>query len=188
MRILFISFSSLKTVARIPRTSSDECGHIVLMLILKEIFFSFSLLTIMFTMVLSHLAFIMLRYVPPMTTLVEVCFSFFFIKTLNFVEFKFEFWGFSLQIICVSSSCCCHFPVVDIWSNNTVIRKYAWKYYNLLKFIKVRCDLTLDVICPKIIFLLHLRKRRQKGEEGEICSFAVGWPPQGVDINYLKLV
>ena len=41
MRILFISFSSLKTVARIPRMSSDECGHIVLMLILKEIFSAF---------------------------------------------------------------------------------------------------------------------------------------------------
>ena len=83
----------------------------------KGNFFSFSLLTIMFTMVLSYLAFIMLRYVPPMTTLAEVfvfVFVFCFIKTLNFVEFKFEFWGFSLQIICVSSSCCCHFPVVDI--------------------------------------------------------------------------
>ena len=59
---------------------------------IKGKFFSFSLLTIMFTMVLSYLAFIMLRYVPPMTTLAEV-FVFFFKKTLNFVEFKFEFFG-----------------------------------------------------------------------------------------------
>ena len=62
----------------------------------KGNFFSFSLLTIMFTMVLSYLAFIMLRYVPPMTTLAEVfvfVFVFCFIKTLNFVEFKFEFFG-----------------------------------------------------------------------------------------------
>ena len=49
----------------------------------------------MFTMVLSYLAFIMLRYVPPMTTLAEVClFVCFFIKVLDFVEFKCEFWWF----------------------------------------------------------------------------------------------
>ena len=72
MRILFIPFSSLKAVARIPRTSSDECGHPFVNADFKGNVLSFSLLTIIFAVLLSYLAFIMLRYVPPMTTLAEV--------------------------------------------------------------------------------------------------------------------
>ena len=103
MRILFISFSSLKGVARIPKTSSDEYGHPNLNADFKGNVLSFSLLTMMFAVVLSYLAFIMLRHVSSMTTLAE--FSFFIKKkkTLNFIEFKFEFGAVYLQIICVSS-------------------------------------------------------------------------------------
>ena len=60
-------------------------GILVLMIILKEIFLSFSLLTIMFAVVLQFLAFIMLRYVPSMTTLAE------FSSFIKNSEFKFEF-------------------------------------------------------------------------------------------------
>ena len=59
-------------------------GILVLMIILKEIFLSFSLLTIMFAVVLQFLAFIMLRYVPSMTTLAE------FSSFIKNSEFKFE--------------------------------------------------------------------------------------------------
>ena len=69
MRILFISFSSLKAVARIPRTSSDECGHPFVNADFKGNVLSFSLLTIMFAVLLSYLTFIMLRYVPSTITL-----------------------------------------------------------------------------------------------------------------------
>ena len=81
MRILFISFSSLKGVARIPKTSSDEYGHPCLNADFKGNVLSFSLLTVIFAVVLSYLAFIMLRYVPSMTTLAEG-FFFFFHKNL----------------------------------------------------------------------------------------------------------
>ena len=74
MRILFIPFSSLKAVVRIPRTSSDECGHPCVDVDFKGNVLSFPLLTIMFAVVLSYLAFIMLRYVPPMTTLADIFF------------------------------------------------------------------------------------------------------------------
>ena len=76
-----MSFSSLKAVARIPRTISDECEHPCVNADFKVNVLSFSLLTIMSAVVLSYLAFIMLRYVPPMTTLVEF---FFFFKNSEF--------------------------------------------------------------------------------------------------------
>ena len=69
MRVLFIYFSSLKPVARIPRTSSDECGHPCVNADFKGNVLNFSLLTIMFAVVLSYLAFIILRYVPSMIIL-----------------------------------------------------------------------------------------------------------------------
>ena len=74
MRIRFISCSSLKGVVRIPKTSSDEYGHPCLNADFKGNVLSFSLLTMMFAVVLSYLAFIMLRYVPSMITLAEVLF------------------------------------------------------------------------------------------------------------------
>ena len=54
IRILFISFSSLKSVARISKTSSDEYGHPCLNADFKGNVSSFSLLIIMFEVVLSY--------------------------------------------------------------------------------------------------------------------------------------
>ena len=62
--IPFISFSSLIAVARISRTrlnNSGNSGHPCLLLDLRGNAFSFSPLRIMFTLVLSYMAFTMLR-------------------------------------------------------------------------------------------------------------------------------
>uniref|UniRef100_A0A8D0NBW0 Uncharacterized protein n=1 Tax=Sus scrofa TaxID=9823 RepID=A0A8D0NBW0_PIG len=69
--ILFISFTSLIDVARTSRTmlkSSGESGHPCLVPDLSGNSFSFSPLRMMFTVGLSYMAFMMLRYVPSMPT------------------------------------------------------------------------------------------------------------------------
>ena len=65
--IPFISFSALIAMAKISRTmlnSSGESGHPCLAPDFRENAFNFSPLRIMFTVGLSYIAFIMLRYVP----------------------------------------------------------------------------------------------------------------------------
>ena len=62
--ILFISFPSLITVARTSRTmlnNSEESGHPYLVPYLKGNAFTFSPLTVMFTVGLSFMTFTMLR-------------------------------------------------------------------------------------------------------------------------------
>ena len=65
----FISFSSLIAVAKISKTmlnSSGESGHPYIVLDFRGNAFNFSPLRIMFSVGLSYMAFIMLRYVPSM--------------------------------------------------------------------------------------------------------------------------
>ena len=65
--ISFISFSSLIAVARISKTmlnTSDETGHPCIIPDFRGNAFNFLPLRIMFAVSLSHMAFIMLRYVP----------------------------------------------------------------------------------------------------------------------------
>ena len=67
MWIPFISFSALIAVAETSRTmlnSSGESGHLCLVPDFRGNAFNFSPLRIMFAVDLSHIAFIMLRYVP----------------------------------------------------------------------------------------------------------------------------
>ena len=67
--IPFISFSSVIAVAKTSKTmlnSSDESGHPCLVPDFRGNDFYFSPLRIMFALGLSHMAFIMLRYVPSM--------------------------------------------------------------------------------------------------------------------------
>ena len=67
--IPFISFSSLISVARTSRTmlnNTGECGYPCLVPDFRGNAFSLSPLEIMFTVGLSYMAFIMLKYVPSM--------------------------------------------------------------------------------------------------------------------------
>ena len=65
--IPFISFSALIAVAKTSKTmltSSGESGHPCLVLDFRGNAFNFSPLRVMFAVHLSHIAFIMLSYVP----------------------------------------------------------------------------------------------------------------------------
>ena len=67
--IPFISFSSLIVVAKTSKTmlsSSGESGHPCLVPDFRGNAFNFSPLRITFAVGLSHMAFIMMRYAPPM--------------------------------------------------------------------------------------------------------------------------
>ena len=73
--IPFMSFSALIAVAKTSRTmldSSGESGHPCLLPDFRGNAFNFSPLSIMFAVGLSHIAFIMLRYVPSMPALWRV--------------------------------------------------------------------------------------------------------------------
>ena len=66
--IPFISFSALIAAAKTPKTmlnSSGESRHPCLVPDFRGNAFNFSPLRIIFAMDLSYMAFIMLRYVPP---------------------------------------------------------------------------------------------------------------------------
>ena len=69
IRIPFISFSSLITVAKSSKTTSNSSGeneHPCLVPDFRGNAFSFSPLRIMFAVGLLYMTFIMLRYVPSM--------------------------------------------------------------------------------------------------------------------------
>ena len=73
--IPFISFSGLIAVARTSNTilvRSVESGHHCLVSDLRGNAFSFSALSMMLAVGLSYMVFIMLRYVPSITTLLRI--------------------------------------------------------------------------------------------------------------------
>ena len=72
--IPFISLAALTAVAKTSKTmlnNSDESGHPCLVPDLRGNAFSFSLLCIMLAVDLSHTAFIMLRNIPSISTLLR---------------------------------------------------------------------------------------------------------------------
>ena len=84
--IFFISFSALIAVAKTSKTmldSSGETGHPCLVPDFRGNAFSFSPLRILFAVGFSHMAFIMLRYVPSMPAFWRV---FYHKWMLNFVK------------------------------------------------------------------------------------------------------
>ena len=84
--IPFIPFSSLIAVAKTSKTilkSSGESGHPCLVPDFRGNAFSFSPLRILFAVGFSHMAFIMLRYVPSMPAFWRV---FYHKWMLNFVK------------------------------------------------------------------------------------------------------
>ena len=84
--LLFL-FSSLIAVAKNPKTtmlkSSGESGYPCLVHDFRGNAFNFSLLRVMFAVGLSHMAFIMLRYIPSMPDFLE---GFYHKWMLNFVK------------------------------------------------------------------------------------------------------
>ena len=84
--IPLISFSSLIAVASTSKTmlnNSGESGHSCLLLDFRDISFSFSPMRITFSVTLSYMTFIMLRYVPSTPTLWRL---FYHKWVLNFVK------------------------------------------------------------------------------------------------------
>ena len=87
--ILFISFSSLITVAKTSKTmlnSSGKSGHTCLVPDFRGNAFNFSPLRIMFAVGLSYIAFIKLRYVPSIPAFWRFVFFFNHKWMLNFVK------------------------------------------------------------------------------------------------------
>ena len=103
--------SCLIAVARISNTmlnKSGDSGQLCLVLDLREKSFSFSSLRMMLAVGLSYIAFIMLRYVPSIPTLLRV-FFFYHKQMLNFVKNLFHiYWDnhvilfFNLLMWCIT--------------------------------------------------------------------------------------
>ena len=89
IRIPFISFSALISVAKISKTrlnGSGESEHPCLLPDFRGNAFNFLPLRIMFAVGLSYMVFIMLRYVPSTPAFWRVFFFFYHKWMLNFVK------------------------------------------------------------------------------------------------------